>query len=101
MGYYPTKDMVGFKNEYFFPSLFARAYLTYDLAEDRCYLFADTTLVTKKPLTPKMLEVDAGIAYRPFQRSKGWEFRLGADETFDLQGRDIETKLYWSARVIY
>lgn len=101
MGYYPTKDMVDFKNHYFFPSLFARAYLTYDLAQERCYLYADTTFVTRKPLSPKMLEVDAGVAYRPFLGSKGWEFRLGADERIDLEGREVISKIYWSARIIY
>jgi hypothetical protein len=101
VGYYPTKDMVDGGGNLFKPGAFCRAYLTYDLWGERCYLYADTTLIAQRPFTPKLLDLDAGVAFRPFGRANRWEFRIGTAEMFDLRSNDLETSVYGSIRLIF
>jgi hypothetical protein len=100
VGYMPTKTLVGNDGAEFKPSGFARAYLTWDLWPEWCYLYADTTLIAHRPTTPKLVNTDAGMALRPFPL-KRWEFRAGCENVWDVQLRDAHPLGYISARFVY
>jgi hypothetical protein len=101
LGYYPTKDMTGGDGHLFKPGPFARAYLTLDLYGEQVYLFLDTDLLGTRSWTPKVLQVDGGVAFRPFPRLSRLEFRLGSENHLDLRADDRETALYGEIRLIY
>lgn len=101
VGYYPTKEMVDGEGRAFKPGAFVRAYLTQDLWEDRCYLYADSTLLAARAVTPKLLTLDAGIAFRPFPKAQRWEFRLGSADLFDLKNHGVDTSLYGAIRLVF
>jgi len=101
IGAYPSDGVKDLQGNGYTATFFARAYLTYDLWQDRCYLFADTTLITETTVTPKLLLLDAGIAYRPFSNDQSWEFRVGSSDIFDLQANVTQTTVYIAARLIY
>ena len=97
-GYYPTKDMVDSLGNEFKPSFFVRAYIAYDLYKDWCYLYLDTTLLTERPLTPKLLTFDGGISIQPLTAVPTLEFRVGSEDTYDIQARQWEATLYLGVR---
>ncbi len=101
-GYYPTKDMVDGEGLDFKPGPFVRAYLTFDLWGERCYLYTDDQLIATKSWTLKLLSTDSGIAVRPFVQVPRLEFRLGTEDMLDLDGgNDKELSGYLSIRYIY
>ncbi len=101
-GFYPTKDMVDCGGNPFKPGPFARAYFLRDLTDDgRWYLYADNEFTATRSFTPKLFDVDFGIAVRPFTRAPCLEFRLGSEDTYDLQLRELETSLYLSVRIVF
>ena len=102
VGYYPTKHLIDNNGAAFKPGPFARAYLTYELLGEQCYLFADTSLVATRIARPKLLEFQSGVAVRPFPDAPRWEFRLGGNFTWDIQARDVEQEaIFPSARFVY
>jgi hypothetical protein len=101
VGYYPTKVLVGNDGQEFKPGLFLRAYLTCDLGQLPFYLYADTTFVTEQSLKPKLLLFDLGLAGRPFRCLPQCEFRLGAENTGDLEVKDVQSLLYISVRYVF
>jgi hypothetical protein len=101
VGYYPTKDMVDGNGIDFKPGPFARAFLTLDLVGEKCYLCSDVELTATRSCTPKLLNIDAGIAVRPWDWTPRVEFRIGTNDMFDLMIHDSETTLYAGIQLIY
>jgi hypothetical protein len=101
LGYYPTKDMVDGSGVQFKPGPFARAYLTYDLLGEKCYLYADVVGLARRSFTPELLSADAGLAVRPIARVPRLEFRLGAAPDYYLPLRDLEYGAYGQVQLIY
>lgn len=99
VGYYPTKDMIDNDGNLFKPSLFARAYLVQNLYNEMFYIYLDTQFLTEKPATPKMLYLDGGLAVYPFTSLPFLQFRLGSQDSYDLQIHEWETTVYLGVRV--
>jgi hypothetical protein len=85
LGYYPSKSMVGNDGGDFKPGLFGRASLILELAGDWAYLFGDVQLTCRDAFIPKLLDADTGGAVRPFEHFDSLEFRVGVEQTIDLQ----------------
>lgn len=98
LGYLPTKDLIGQNGELFKPSLFAAAHLAYDFIPVKCYAYLDAEFLTERALQPRLLIVDPGIAFRPFERAPNLEFRVGTESTVDLKESYTRALLYCSAR---
>jgi hypothetical protein len=101
LGYLPTKELVGGNGERFFPSVFARAYLTQDLWPRFVYAYLDVTLFTERPVTPKLLVTDAGLALRPLKNLWRLEFRAGCENYWDVQDDRARPLGYLSVRFVY
>jgi hypothetical protein len=99
IGYYPSKSMVGGDGSEFHPGLFARAYLTYDVPAIRSYVYFDGTYTAERVVKSRLLEMDLGIAARPFERLPNLEFRLGYDVTGDVQADTSRNLLYGAIRI--
>lgn len=101
-GYYLTKNMVGNDGQVFKPGLLLRAYLTYDIGDWPCYAFADATFIGgNHGIQPKLLLFDVGAAARPFSACPQCEFRLGVDNTADIQVGNVQNLWYLSFRYIF
>jgi hypothetical protein len=100
-GYYPTKDMVDGLGNTYKPGPFARAYLTLSLIDSLWYLYSDTQYIATRGLLSKLLYEDGGTAVRPFQRAPGFELRFGAENNWDPQVHELETRVYLAARFIF
>ncbi len=101
VGYYPTKSMVDGNGNPFKPGLFARAYLTQDLWSELFYLYADVQFIASRSFQPTLLNLDAGVAARPFIKVPRLEFRAGTQDMIDLQGGDMEAGVYLAIRYVY
>lgn len=101
IGYYPTKSLVGGNGEDFRPSLFARAYVTYDLPFLTSYLYGDLRFTAERVLAPRLLDVDIGWAVRPFDQFRNVEFRIGNSVTTDLQDNVTRDLVYGAIRLGY
>jgi hypothetical protein len=101
VGYYPTKSMVGNNGQTFIPGLMLRAYLTCDLWDWPAYLFGDASFITERSLQPKLLLFDLGVAARPFGSWRQWEFRLGVENTADLETKGVLNLEYVSLRYLF
>ena len=101
VGYFPTKDMVGNDGQTFKPGLMLRAYLIYDLWNWPVYAFGDATFIGERSLRAKLLLFDVGLAARPFSSWRQWEFRLGVENTADLQVGNVFNLWYASLRYIF
>ena len=75
--------------------------MTYDLWQLPSYVFADGSFITERSLQPKLLLFDVGVAARPFQSFQQCEFRLGAENTADLEIANVQTLWYASFRFIF
>jgi hypothetical protein len=100
-GFYPTKDMVDGQGVRFKPGPFARADLTLNILGDWCYLYGDGEFIATRSFTPKLLQLDAGVAARPWACAPRLEFRLGTDDTYDLRNTEWERSLYGAVRIVY
>jgi len=100
IGYYPAKGLVAGDGTEFHPGLFARAYLTYDLPWLRSYLYWDGQLIAER-LKARLLEVDVGLATRPFVRLPNLELRIGYDVTGDVQVDSARNLFYGAVRILY
>ena len=101
IGYYPSKNLVGNNGESFQPGLFLRAYLTYDFWDSACYAYGDFEYIGEKSFRPRLLRFDVGLAVRPFRAWRQWEFRLGTENTADLEVPNNFSIGYLSVRYIY
>jgi len=101
IGYYPTKVMIGADGLQFHPSLFARAYLTWDVIEHCCYLYADTLFIAERPVNAKLLDTDVGVAVRPLSEVPRLEFRVGCQDVWDMQVDNARPVGYVSIRYIF
>jgi hypothetical protein len=100
-GYFPSKVMIDNDGHYFKPGMMLRAYLTYDLWDWPCYLFADATYISERSLQARLLIVDAGAAVRPIPSWRQWEVRVGAENTADFQSHNVFSLWYVAIRFIY
>jgi len=102
IGYFPTKTLTGADGLQFHPALFARAYLTWEVAKDCCYVYAYTTFITERqPFNAKLLNTDIGAALRPFHQVPRLEFRAGCLDVWDLQVGNARPVGYMSIRYIF
>jgi hypothetical protein len=101
LGVYPTKDFVGNDGQTFTPAAMLRAYLTYDLFDWPVYAYGDATLITDRTFTPRLLLFDVGLAARPFNSWKQWEFRAGVENTADFQTSSALNLWYVSLRYVF
>ncbi|RLS37017.1 MAG: hypothetical protein DWH82_11920 [Planctomycetota bacterium] len=101
MGYYPSKSMVDGTGYQFKPGPFARAYLTCDLIDERCYLFGNFVLTGTRDFEAQLFEIDAGVAARPFTSAPRLELRTGTLDTVTLQGGDVKPSFYLAIRYVY
>jgi hypothetical protein len=101
IGYLPSKVMIGNDGVQFQPGLMLRAYLTCDLWDWPCYLFGDVTYISESSFTPRLVLFDVGVAVRPLEICRQWELRIGAENTADVQVRDMYSLWYVSVRFIF
>jgi hypothetical protein len=101
IGYFPTKDMVDANGNQFRPGPCARAYLIQDLWSERFYLFGDFQFIASRSFQPVLLNIDAGLAARPFCTIPRLEFRLGTQDMVNVKGWGTETGVYVGIRYIY
>jgi hypothetical protein len=78
-----------------------RAYLTWDLGDWPAYLFGDADFITERSVRPKLLLFDVGVAARPLRSWRQWEFRLGVENTADLEKHDVLNLGYVSLRYVF
>jgi hypothetical protein len=101
IGYFPSKNMVGNDGKSFKPGMMLRAYLICDLWDWPCYVFGDAEYISERSFQPKLLLLDVGVAARPFSFCQQWEFRLGVENTGDVQERNVQNVWYASLRFIF
>jgi hypothetical protein len=101
VGYFPTKSLVGGNGESFKPSFWARGYFTYDVPFWNSYLYADAQLTAERAISPRLLELDFGLAMRPFERVPYVEVRVGSDLTTDVKDKVTRDLLYAAVRLTY
>jgi hypothetical protein len=102
VGYFPTKTLTGGDGEQFHPLVFARAYLTWGVVKECCYLYADTTFITARaPFNAKLLNTDIGAALRPFRQVPRLEFRGGCLDVWDTLVGTARPVGYISIRYIF
>jgi hypothetical protein len=100
-GYFPTKDVVDTTGLLFKPGPFVRAYLTWDLYKEMCYLFLDAQVIGERDFTLKLFDSDVGVAVRPFEFLPRLEFRAGVENAWDLQAGDVQTSVYGACRFLF
>jgi hypothetical protein len=101
LGYYPSKSLAGGDGSEFHPGMFARAYLTYDLPWIRSYVYGDGQFIGERSVKARLLELDFGLAARPFKRLENLEFRIGFDVTGDVQVNTERNLFYGAIRITY
>jgi hypothetical protein len=101
LGYLPSKSLIDGDGDPFRPGLFARAYVTWDIPFIRSYLYADASITAEQVATPRLLTVDAGLAFRPFPLAQNLEIRLGDDLTSDLRNGVNQNLVYGAVRLSF
>jgi len=101
LGYLPSKSLIDGDGDPFRPGLFARAHLTWDIPFIRSYLYADASITAEQVATPRLLTVDAGLAFRPFPHGQNLELRLGDDLTSDLREGINQNLVYGAVRLSF
>jgi len=101
LGYMPSKEITGQNGIFFSPGLFARAYLTYEFIPRKYYIYADTELICQQFANPRLLYFDDGFAARPFDKFNGLEFRVGVNNTVDVQVDFTRTLVYALIQVVF
>jgi hypothetical protein len=64
-------------------------------------VFADVTYISERSFDPRLLLFDVGVAVRPFHSHQQWEFRVGTENTADVQAHKLNNLSYLSLRFIY
>jgi hypothetical protein len=101
IGYMPTKEITGENGIFFNPGLFLRAYLTYEFVPLKYYVYADTEMLCQQYADPRLLYFDDGFAARPFSKLNGLEFRIGVNNTVDVQADITRTLVYALMQVVF
>jgi hypothetical protein len=101
VGYYPTKNMTDTQGYLFKPGLFGESYLFYDLIDKTLYAYLQSSLIFRNDFSPKLLQSDLGLAWRPFEEHKRLEFRLGVNNTWDIMRKDAQTGIYAAIRFTF
>ena len=101
LGYYPTKTLVDAQGNAFRPGLFAHAYSTYDLYGPRVYVYGDAQLTCTRSFSPRLLNLDLGVAVRPLVNVPRLELRLGVQGNVDIGNRDNDAAGYGSIRYLF
>ena len=100
LGYYPTKALVGNDGQSFRPGLFAHGYVTQDLPTPfRSYLYGGAQLTAEDAATPRLVDLDLGIAFRPIADRQSLEFRLGDSLTDDVRAHITRNLVYGAVRL--
>ncbi len=99
IGYYPSQTLVGGNGDGFHPGLFARAYGSYDVPKLRSYIYGDARFIAQKPVSPRLVTLDVGLATRPFSRINNLEFRIGNEFTADIDANTMHDLTYGSIRL--
>jgi hypothetical protein len=103
IGYTPVGDMISPNGDEFNAGLFARGQATIDipLGSRPLYGFGMVTATAQKTVTPRLLDIDLGIAWRPFQEHQRIEFRTAYQRTHDLKGPIDQDLIYGAVRALY
>lgn len=101
VGYYPSKSMVDGLSNQFKPGAFARGYFVQNIWGPQYYLYADVDLIAARSFTPTLLNLDVGLAARPFQIAPRLEFRVGTEDVIDLHNSDREFGVYLGIRYVF
>ena len=101
VGYYPSKSMVDGNSDQFKPGAFLRGYFIQDLWTPQYYLFADLDCIAARSFTPTLLNVDAGLAMRPFHSVPRLEFRIGTEDVIDLHNSERQFAVYIGIRYVF
>jgi hypothetical protein len=101
LGYYPTKSMVGGDGSTFKPGLFGEVYYTYDMPVILSYAYIDGKFTAEEGVNPRLLELDVGLAIRPFCRFENFEIRFGDDLTGDVRAGTARNLVYGSIRLAF
>jgi len=96
LGYAPDTKRISATGFEFRTGLFAEAYLTYPLPALRSYLFADATLIAANAIDPRLVQINAGLALRPFDSLPALELRVGDEFSTDLK-EDAQRNLAYLA----
>lgn len=100
LGYYPTKTLIGNNGRSFRPGLFAHAYLTEDLPTPfASYLYGGVQMTAENAVTPRLVDMDFGLAFRPIADRQALEFRLGDQVSDDLGGQVARNLVYGAVRL--
>ncbi len=92
--------MVGNNGQSFKPGAVAEAYLTHDLPTPfRSYLYGDVQLTAQSPATPRLLDADLGLAFRPLDDWQSLEFRLGNKLGEDFRAGGVKELVYAAVRI--
>lgn len=101
LGYYPTKTQVGEDGRGFAPGLYAAANVAYDVVPGRLYGYLEGEYVSRQGFVPKLLVLDPGVAWRPWERYDAFELRLGVASRVDVEAGYTRAFLYGSVRVVW
>ena len=103
VGYTPVGDVISPNGDEFNAGLFARGQTTVDipLGSRPLYGFGKVTATAQKTVTPRLLDIDLGLAWRPFQEHERIEFRTGYQRTHDLKGPVDQDLIYGAVRALY
>jgi hypothetical protein len=101
LGYYPTKTQVGGDGREFSPGFYAAASLAWDVEPGRLYGYLEGEYVSRDGFVPKLLVLDPGVAWRPWERYDAFELRLGVESTVDVEVGYTRAFVYGSVRVVW
>jgi hypothetical protein len=94
VGYFFTKNMVDQEGLAFKPGLFFKAKVHAPILRGLAAARLEPQLICRDNILPKLLDVDAGIDFTPFQR-KDVVLGLGMDTVYDLGKEFSRTVLYF------
>ena len=80
-----SNSLIAQDGNLFSPGMTLRAYLTQDIPVLHSYLYFDGQYISDNTYAPRLLEYDAGLAYRPFDHVQTVEFRFGGSGVYDTQ----------------
>jgi hypothetical protein len=102
LGYYPTKELIGNNGQTFRPGLFVHGYMTEDLPTPlRSYLYGGAQMTAQDGATPRLVDLDMGLALRPFADRQNLELRLGDSLVDDLRAHVTRNLVYGSVRLAF
>jgi hypothetical protein len=64
-------------------------------------VYGDVQFIAVRYVKPKLLELDARFATRPFSQLENLEFRVGNDVTVDVESNTTRDLVYGAVRIGY